>query len=72
MLLANETVAEDFYWREVPFLYRSHEAPDPEKIRSLAALISSFGYGIKTPRDTVYPKKSRSFWKEPPASRRSP
>ena len=57
MLLSNETVAEDFYWREVPFLYRSHEAPDPEKIQSLAALISSFGYGIKTPRDTVYPKE---------------
>ena len=57
MLLANETVAEDFYWREVPFLYRSHEAPDPEKIQNLSATIASFGYGMKAMRDEVYPKE---------------
>ena len=37
MLLANETVAEDYYWQEVPFLYRVHETPDEDKIKKLSA-----------------------------------
>ena len=46
MLLANETVAEDYYWQELPFVYRTHEAPDEEKIRTLATFINNFGYSI--------------------------
>ena len=46
MLLANETVAEDYYWQELPFLYRTHEQPDSEKIRALAIFINNFGYAI--------------------------
>lgn len=57
MLLANETVAEDFFWREMPFLYRSHEAPDPEKIQNLSSMIAGYGYGMKAMRDEVHPKE---------------
>ena len=57
MLIANETVAEDFFWQEVPFVYRSHEDPDPEKIQKLATFISNFGYGMKAVRDEVHPKE---------------
>lgn len=46
MLLANETVAEEYYWREVPFLYRTHETPDDDKIRKLSTFINNFGYHI--------------------------
>lgn len=46
MLMANETVAEEYFWREVPFLYRSHEVPDREKIRALSAFINNFGCHI--------------------------
>ena len=46
MLLANETVAEEYYWRELPFLYRTHEPPEEEKIRQLSAFINNFGYHI--------------------------
>jgi len=47
MLLANETVAEEYYWRELPFLYRNHEVPDSEKIRALSTFINNFGYHIR-------------------------
>ena len=56
MLMANETVAEEYYWREVPFLYRTHDVPDEEKIRQLSTLINNFGYHIHV-KDEVKPKE---------------
>ena len=56
MLIANETVAEEYFWRELPFLYRSHENPDPEKIQKLGAFINNFGYSIKI-AETMHPKE---------------
>jgi len=46
MLAANETVAEDYFWQEVPFIYRTHENPDPEKILKLSTFINNFGGGV--------------------------
>lgn len=46
MLLANETVAEEYFWRELPFLYRTHETPDEEKMKKLSTFINNFGYHI--------------------------
>ena len=57
MLAANETVAEHFYWAQVPFVYRIHEKPDMDKIRKLATFIRNFGYGIKIKNDGVHPKE---------------
>jgi ribonuclease R len=57
MLLANETVAEDFYWQDVPFVYRTHDTPDPEKIQQLSLFINNFGYAIKNGRDDIHPKE---------------
>lgn len=57
MLLANETVAEDYFWQEIPFLYRTHDNPDPEKMKSLATLINNFGYSIRFHNGDVYPKE---------------
>ena len=56
MLLANETVAEEYYWRELPFLYRTHETPDEDKIRKLSTLINNFGYHIHVGNE-VRPKE---------------
>lgn len=55
MLAANETVAERMYWTELPFIYRIHEDPDPEKIRVFNEFISNFGYHIKGLND-LHPK----------------
>lgn len=56
MLMANETVAEEYFWRDVPFLYRTHDTPDGEKIRQLSAFINNFGYHIHV-RNEVRPKE---------------
>lgn len=57
MLIANETVAEHFYWQETPFVYRTHGTPDPEKIKKLSQFIRNFGYGLKVKSDEVHPKE---------------
>ena len=57
MLLANETVAEDFYWQSVPFLYRTHDTPDPEKMKQLSVFINNFGYFIRMQQGEIHPKE---------------
>ncbi len=57
MLIANETVAEDYFWQELPFLYRTHENPDPEKMKRLGVFINNFGYTIRTQNGEVHPKE---------------
>ena len=57
MLAANETVAEDYFWQEVPFLYRTHDLPDPEKMKSLAVFINNFGRSIRFQNGEVHPKE---------------
>lgn len=57
MLAANETVAQHFYWLELPFVYRTHDNPDPEKIQKLATFISNFGYYMKLRQEEVHPKE---------------
>ncbi len=47
MLVANETVAEDFFWRQVPFIFRNHESPDDEKVNDMKKLLRTFGFRIK-------------------------
>ena len=57
MLAANETVAEDFFWQEAPFVYRTHENPDPDKIKKLGVFIRNFGLNIKEGKDGIHPKE---------------
>ena len=57
MLLANETVAEDYFWQEVPFLYRIHEKPETEKMKRLATFIHNFGCSIRMPGGEAHPKE---------------
>lgn len=57
MLIANETVAQHFFWLDVPFVYRTHGTPDPEKIRKLSAFVRNFGYHIKGAGEEIHPKE---------------
>ncbi|MBI5746837.1 MAG: ribonuclease R [Nitrospirae bacterium] len=43
MLAANETVAEHICRLEIPFLYRIHEEPNPEKMIAFSEFIHNFG-----------------------------
>jgi len=57
MLIANETVAEDFFWQELPFVYRTHENPDIEKIQKLSVFINNFGYTMRIGQEEIHPKE---------------
>lgn len=57
MLIANETVAETYYWQEIPFVYRIHETPESEKMIKLATFINNFGYSIKLGKQDIHPKE---------------
>jgi len=57
MLLANETVAEDYFWQEMPFVYRTHEAPDEDKIKKLVTFIHNFGHSMHISNKEVRPKE---------------
>lgn len=58
MLAANQTVAEEYFWQELPFVYRVHETPDSEKILQLGIFVNNFGYTLKTgANDEIHPKE---------------
>ncbi len=57
MLLANETIAEDYFWQDLPFVYRIHDKPDPEKMKRLGMFINNFGYAIRFQNGEIHPKE---------------
>ena len=57
MLVSNETIAEHFFWLQLPFVYRIHETPSAEKMEDLKRFISTFGYTIKGDLENVHPKE---------------
>lgn len=57
MLITNETIAENYFWQELPFVYRTHDKPDSEKIKALEVFINNFGYYIKISQDEIHPKE---------------
>ncbi len=56
MLVANETVAEHFHWLNVPFIYRVHEDPKPEKLQRFLEFITNFGYVVKGTGNQIHPR----------------
>ncbi|WP_449443110.1 ribonuclease R [Ureibacillus acetophenoni] len=56
MLVANETIAEHFHWMNVPFIYRIHEDPKPEKLNRFFEFVTNFGLVVKGTGNSVHPK----------------
>ncbi|MGI5848823.1 MAG: ribonuclease R [Christensenellales bacterium] len=63
MLVANMTVAEEYFWREIPFIYRVHDQPDDEKIKAFAVFYANFGK-IKGKVSHIHPKVLQNILKE--------
>lgn len=57
MLAANEAVADFVSSRNVPFLYRVHENPDPAKLHTFQEFVFGFGYEFKLVEDKVSPSE---------------
>ena len=57
MLAANETIAEDYFWQDIPFEYRVHETPDADRVEQLSLLISNFGMYFKASKENIHPKE---------------
>ena len=64
MLMANETIAEDYFWQDLPFEYRVHGTPDEEKIDKLQTVIKGFGYYFKSSNDGIHPKEIQKLLKK--------
>ncbi len=64
MLIANETVAEEYYWADIPFEYRVHEPPVEEKVETLRAFIKNFGIYFKVTKDKIHPKEFQKLLQE--------
>ena len=61
MLLANETVAKEYCKEGVPFVYRTHENPDPEKVENLLMMIHSQGIQIQKAKEEITPKEIQTI-----------
>ena len=56
MIAANECVAECIYNMDLPFIYRVHENPKPEKVDEFLNLVRILGYKLKTNTKEITPK----------------
>lgn len=57
MLVCNETIAEHYYWLNMPFVYRIHEDPDEEKMFEFSTLVHNLGYTLKGVNNEIHPRE---------------
>ena len=55
MLMANETVAEEYCTREIPFLYRTHDKPDGDRMEATLTLIREQGIKVEKRSHEITP-----------------
>ena len=64
MLAANETVAEEYCMLGLPFVYRTHENPDMEKMDTVLEMVHQAGIKVKKEKETITPKEVQKILKE--------
>lgn len=57
MLVCNETVAENAFWQQMPFLYRTHLEPDETKLERMEQFIRNFGYHLRKKDGEIHPRE---------------
>ena len=50
MILANEVIATDFYWRDLPFIYRTHSTPQEDRLDETLEQLKELGLGKQLTR----------------------
>lgn len=64
MLAANEAVAEEYCMLGLPFVYRTHENPDMEKMETVLEMVHQAGIKVKKGKETISPKEVQKILKE--------
>ena len=57
MLVCNETIAENSFWQEMPFMYRSHQEPDEDKLEKMEQFLRGFGYYLRKRDGEIHPRE---------------
>ena len=57
MLVCNETIAENSFWQEMPFMYRSHQEPDEDKLKKMEQFLRGFGYYLRKKDGEIHPRE---------------
>ena len=68
MLMANETVAKEYCQGEYPFVYRTHETPDPERVESLLTLLRNQGISVQKAGEEITPKEIQEIHRKYPGT----
>ena len=55
MLMANETVARTYCKKELPFLYRTHENPDTDRMEAVLTFIRNQGIRVEKTSEDITP-----------------
>jgi len=61
MIAANETVATHIYNMDLPFIYRVHAEPNPEKIEDFMTLVNILGYKLTGNINDLSPKSMQNI-----------
>lgn len=61
MIAANETVATHIYNMDLPFVYRIHGKPNPEKIEDFVNFVKLLGYKLDISTEDITPKKMQDI-----------